>query len=1384
MRGFLTVRDTCFRPRAGAVHVLALVLSISGLWLAPWPQAIAQSDALKQAFSDYRALAKDGDLDAGLARARETLALAREEFGPDHKNIGLILNDMARMEADLGHPEAAIPLFERALAVRETALGPDHSLVASSLAALADALQAVGRDEDAVPHLTRAIAIRDSADGPAHPRTAILLSALGRLHLDAGRHAAAEIPLQRTVAIDRATRQADDPVLALGLNDLARLRIAQGRFAEAEPLLHEALAVHEAAHGPGHPGYATLLTGLADLKQRQGQLDEAQALAARALGLREEALGPDDPAVATSLNQLANLARARGRYDDAVELLSRDIAITEAALGPAHRDLAASLTDLALVREDQGLFDVAEPLHRRALEIRRKALGPDHPQVALSQAALAGLYRQTGDYGQARRLYEDALVLQRATLGPDHPQVAATANSFAHLQEALGRYEESEELYRRALSIREATLGPDHPHVGFTLNDLANLLRADGRFGEAEPLLKRSIAILETTLGPDHPDVALPVGNLALLYRVQGRYRDAEPLYRRSLAIKEVALGSEHADFARELNNLGNLFRDLKSFGEAERIYRQALTIRERTLGPDHPHVAINLNDLARVYRETGRLEAAEGLLTRAAAIWDAKGGLPHPDTAFTYAFLGLVKQSQRAYDEAAAAFRKAIGIREAVVGSDHPDVADTIGQLAALEVARGRLDAGLSEYRRATAIYLRRLQRGAGTDDPGMRAEQRRVRELFLQHVGTLHRLAIQRPGEAHRYRAEAFEVAQLSRAAAAAASIARMAARFAAGDDALADLVRERERLNDRRNRLDAKLLAGISLPADLRDPALEATYRQDLDAIAAHLTGIDDRLARDFPQYAALTAPDPLTLVDIQRVLGGTEALVVMALGESESYVLAVRRDSLSMARVPVTARSVSEAVRALREGLDPSGIGSAEQLFDFRASEAAALYDAIWRPIAPALAGARLVFVVPDGAMQSLPVGVLLTDPPTAPYDDFDDFRTAPWLARRHGLSVLPSVASLRALRVFVGRSPADRAFLGIGDPLLHDHPQLPARSAGPWGDGAERPALRTATVEDSGVASIADDAFVFEDRDRMETTRAARDDGVATISPDAFVFEAAPTVAEIEVGTFEFETSGTETAATRAEAEPGAGLTDRTRSIAPLRWVAEQQSRSAELSSMFSGSLADVRAVASLDALPETADELAVMARSLGADSARLQLREQATETAVKGMQDADRYRVLAFATHGLLAGEIRGAAEPALVMTPPAEAGPEDDGLLTASEIARLKLNADWVILSACNTAGPGGEPEAEGLSGLAKAFFHAGSRALFVSHWPVVSDATVELTTRMLHEVSANGAERAEAHRQAILGMIEKSPEPAYAHPLFWAPFVVVGEGGRGKPG
>ena len=123
---------------------------------------------------------------------------------------------------------------------------------------------------------------------------------------------------------------------------------------------------------------------------------------------------------------------------------------------------------------------------------------------------------------------------------------------------------------------------------------------------------------------------------------------------------------------------------------------------------------------------------------------------------------------------------------------------------------------------------------------------------------------------------------------------------------------------------------------------------------------------------------------------------------------------------------------------------------------------------------------------------------------------------------------------------------------------------------------------------------------------------------------------------------------------------------------------------------------------------------------------------QATETNLRKAR-LDNAQIIALATCGLMAGEVAGAAEPGLVFTPPATPSEADEGLLTASEVAALKLNADWVILSACNTAAGDGSQGAPGLSGLARVFFYAGARNLLASHWPVRDDVAARMTVRTI---------------------------------------------------
>ena len=214
---------------------------------------------------------------------------------------------------------------------------------------------------------------------------------------------------------------------------------------------------------------------------------------------------------------------------------------------------------------------------------------------------------------------------------------------------------------------------------------------------------------------------------------------------------------------------------------------------------------------------------------------------------------------------------------------------------------------------------------------------------------------------------------------------------------------------------------------------------------------------------------------------------------------------------------------------------------------------------------------------------------------------------------------------------------------------------------------------------------------------------------------------------------------------------------------------------------------DTAELAMLPRLPDTRIELTAIARALDVDPGKaLYFGKAANEQNVETI-DLSRFRIVAFATHGLVPGDLDGLTQPALALSAPQVAGIKGDGLLTMEKILALKLDADWVVLSACNTAAGAGAG-AEAASGLGSAFFYAGTRALLVTNWSVHSASARELIADLFVRQGADpNLSRAEALRQAMTalldgpGLVDDSGNTVftYAHPLFWAPYSVIGDGG-----
>ena len=237
----------------------------------------------------------------------------------------------------------------------------------------------------------------------------------------------------------------------------------------------------------------------------------------------------------------------------------------------------------------------------------------------------------------------------------------------------------------------------------------------------------------------------------------------------------------------------------------------------------------------------------------------------------------------------------------------------------------------------------------------------------------------------------AQAFESGQLAHATSVGAAISGMAARFATGDDALAVLVRQRQDAAAYWEKLDKALVDAASRPPEARDQETEHHLQAEIAAISESLHTVDMRLQEDFPQFAELTTPRPLPLDDLQHLLAEDEALITYHLWPGTSFVFAVRRNSAAVHRIDLGEKDFAEAIADLRAGLDPSGVRSLADVPAFDRTTAFKLYQRLFAPLEDTLSGVRHVFIVPGGALQSLPLGVLVTEEPQGEFSGFSGYR---------------------------------------------------------------------------------------------------------------------------------------------------------------------------------------------------------------------------------------------------------------------------------------------------------------------------------------------------------------------------------------------------------
>lgn len=845
-------------------------------------------------------------------------------------------------------------------------------------------------------------------------------------------------------------------------------------------------------------------------------------------------------------------------------------------------------------------------------------------------------------------LYSDSILGRLAYInGNKHNFVGQHSQAESFLRRAIEHYSR---FYRKTDSLKRERLRKSLRTASRTLRnhargELGIALLEQGRILEAEVVIREALLNSLSQRGKNDRRTAKFASYLGRVKLAQGRPEDAKPLLTAVLRIqRRIGLTD---DSAQSLN--------------ARQIFASLLF----TLGKWEESL-----------QQFEYLKTAVGTDT---VLWSNRLAI-NPTYAAALLMTGRVS-------DALYLSRQAVERHMRLRGKTHKLLARARGVLAMTLMILGQDRKSLEEFAQTVpSIVEAGKLSGFGFAKRAQDNLSRIILESYLELLARIRGTALAHEAGIDATN-EGFVVADILRGQIVQRALNASAARIAGRKAGLADLVRQFQDSGNEISALNAQYAELLMRPTHEQDSGTRDTLTKSIAGLKRKQISLLTVIEQNFPEYAALMSPSPLSIAKARDMLRGGENLIATYIGDTRSYVWAIPKSGpIEFQNLPIGKRKISVLVERVRRGVEPANM-TLDGVPAFDVSASYQLYSILLAPVIKSWKGTSSLIVVPHGPLKQLPFSLMATQD-TAVVDGadplFSGYRKVPWLVRTHAVTSIPTVSSLESLRRPSTKGLHERNFVAFADPRF--------------------------TKEQ-----------VASSNEQLST-------------------EENPTLVS-------------------------RGL--------------KLQMRS--LGDGLTGLLA------TLPPLPDTAEEVRSVGAVLKADASRdLYIGVRANEFEVKNA-DLEKYRVIAFASHTLLPGELDGLTQPAIAMSAPEVAGISGDGLLTADEVLELRLNASWVVLSACNTAAGGGQ-ESEAVAGLGWAFIYAGARTLLVSHWAVESSSAKLLVTDLFRNLGENRTlSRSAALRRAMLKLMDKEGYKdtnghylfSYAHPLFWAPFSILGEGG-----
>ena len=1085
----------------------------------------------------------------------------------------------------------------------------------------------------------------------------------------------------------------------------------------------------------------------------QGRYDDAEA-EARAQVERLTA-GVADPlkiADATDILVKAQTLNGKGSLPSTIALAERAVSIKESRTNPISVDLATSLTNLGTSLGEAAAHPRAIALLERAVS-ERQAASSSRPLLSETLDALGLEFVRAGRFADSLEPLRRSLAL-RETEGAVGTDLTTTLNALVLAFQRKGDYAEARVMLDRALDASHDRL---HPVRVTTLTLLGQQLWFEGSWPESRLASAEAVELAERVLRPDHPATAVAIRYLAATMLDLGDIVEAKRLHERALGMAQRSLGSQHHEMSAYLSGLGESTRLGGDYATARTLYERALAIAEPTLGGGHVWVAGLLHNLALVDAHLGDYAGARRRQARAMAIWERALGRDHATVAVALTELALIHREQGSATEAIRLLERALSIRERKLGPNHREVATTLIDLSATLIATGQVDRAQQLATRA----FRLLERLDTTDTPDLAAAadvygqvQMKRSDYGAARVYLERALAIKQRvfGAAHPLSAEtqarlAVALAYLGEGR-EAVEVARSAEET--GREHLRLMLRylpESQALN-----YAATRPGGLDLILSMVPAVPDATVL-GVDGLIRGRALVLDEMAK---RRNAITAPGgdsgPLA-ADLARARQRLVNVVVRGPGtltpsRYTALVDEARRDT-ERAEQLLAQRSAE-----FRAELNAENVGLEDVRAALPANSALICFVRYRRTTetSPIPSASYLAFVLIAGrAPIAIPLGTATNI----------DGLVASWRAD------VAAEGATRSNQVY--RTSGARLRRVVWDPIVGSLKGITQVFIVPDG---------MLSLVPFAALPLAQDRYVIDEGPVLHYVSAERD----LTTHRSASHTAMPSHGLLAIGGPSFD-DGTQFG--RAAARRSSAATN----CENLHGITFER---------LDGSLREVQEVARLWNTPAER-------------TARVLVGRDANERTFKS--EASRYGVLHLATHGFFLGDpcdpprtgARGTRavgglttasssvveavrrENPLLLSGLALAGAnrrasarpdDDDGILTAEEVASLNLSGvEWAVLSACGT-GLGAIKAGEGVFGLRRAFQVAGARTVIMSLWSVDDQATRAWMVALYDGRFQKHLSTAEAVHAATVAMLrDRRVKGLSTAPFYWAAFVAAGD-------